>query len=243
MRKIMLMFTGLLLVAAAGLLLAGCGSGGQAAQGEQGSEGGEGGASSTSSGSTGGGSGETVSIEGAGEAVIWGDSGNYGVVMSHGAAYDAESWTRQGSRIAENGMVALAVEDNSSESLTAATRYLKEQRGLDGVALLGASAGGQTAIQAAADNANTFDQLLLLSPAGGDVSRLGNIPKLFIYSEDEGLAGSIQQMAREASDPVKTVTVPGSAHAQAIFDGSNAERAMQAIVERLERYAGGDNHP
>lgn len=240
MRKIMLMFMGLLLVVAAGLLLAGCGSGGQAAQGEQG---GEGGASAPSSGSTGGGSGETVNIEGAGEAVIWGDSGNYGVVMSHGAAYDAESWTSQGSTIAENGMVALAVEDNSAESLTAAAEYLEDQYDLNGVALLGASAGGQTAVQAAADNANTFDQLILLSPAGGDVSQLGNIPKLFIYSDDEGLADSIRQMARESSEPVKTVTVPGSAHAQAIFDGSNADRATQAIIDRLERYAGGDNHP
>jgi pimeloyl-ACP methyl ester carboxylesterase len=182
-------------------------------------------------------------MEGAGEAVIWGDSGDYGVVMSHGAAYDAESWTSQGVTIAENGMVALAVEDNSSESLTAAAEYLNDQYDLNGVALLGASAGGQTAIQAAAGNADAFDQLILLSPAGGDVSRLGNIPKLFIYSEEEGLAGSIRRMAGEASDPVKTVTVPGSAHAQAIFDGSNAERAMQAITERLERYAGGDNHP
>lgn len=50
-------------------------------------------------------------------------------------------------------------------------------------------------------------------------------------------------MAREASEPVKTVTVPGSAHAQAIFDGSNVDRPMQAIIERLERYSGGENHP
>lgn len=229
---------GLLLVVVTGLLLAGCGSGGQ---GEQG------GASASSSGSSGessggsGGSGERVEV-GDTEALVWGE-GDYGVVMSHGAAYDAESWRPQAERIAENGMVALAVEDNSAESLAAAAQYLDDQHDLNGVALLGASAGGQTAVQAAANNANTFDQLLLLSPAGGDVSQLGNIPKLFIYSEEEGLADSIRQMARQASDPVKIVTVPGSAHAQAIFDGSNADRAMQAIIDRLERYAGGDNHP
>lgn len=176
------------------------------------------------------------------EALVWGE-GDYGVVMSHGAAYDAASWRPQAERIAENDMVGLAVEDNSAESLTAAARYLNEQYDLNGVALLGASAGGQTAIQAASNNGSVFDQIILLSPAGGDAAELGNIPKLFIYSEEEGLADSIQQMAREASEPVETVAVPGSAHAQAIFDGGNAERAMQAIIERLDRSGGGDNHP
>lgn len=144
-----------------------------------------------------------MSIEGAGEGMIWGDGGDYGVVISHGAAYDAASWRPQAERIADNGMVVLAVEDTSAESLTVAARYLEDQQDLNGVVLLGASAGGQTAIQAAADNANAFDQLILLSPAGGDVSQLGNIPKLFIYSEDEALADTVRQMARQASERLR----------------------------------------
>lgn len=231
-------FVGLVLVVVAGMLLAGCGAGGQ---GEHGGGGGASTPSSDSSGESSGGSGERVEV-GSTEALVWGE-GDYGVVMSHGAAYDAASWRPQAERIAENGMVALSVEDNSAESLTSAAQYLDDQYDLNGVALLGASAGGETAIQAAAENQNVFDQIVLLSPAGGDASQLGDMPKLFIYSEEEGLADSVQQMAQEASEPTRTVAVPGDAHAQAIFDGASSDRAMQAIIERLERYSGGDNHP
>lgn len=211
------------------LLAAGCGgvSGGDQGDGGDTSSGGQ--ASS----------GKRVSIDGAGETIVWGQ-GEYGVVMSHGAAYDAASWREQGTRISDNGMVALATEDNPPESLVAAAQYLKEERGVRGVALMGGSAGGQTAIRAAADNPDVANQLILLSPAGGDASQLPPIPKLFVYSEDEGFADTVRRIAEEApGDRNETLVVPGSAHAQAILDGDSADRVMREILDRLERFGGG----
>ncbi len=89
--------------------------------------------------------GERVEV-GNTEVLVWGQ-GDYGVVMAHGAAYDATSWEEQGQRIGEEGMVALAVEDTFPESLLASIDYLKAERGAQGVALVGASAGGSAALQ------------------------------------------------------------------------------------------------
>lgn len=180
--------------------------------------------------------GKKIEAGDAGQAMVWGDKGRYGVVMAHGAAYDADSWADQAGQIAGRDMMALALEDTSPAKLAAAAEYLKQEYDLDGVALLGASAGGQSAIQAAADNPGTFDQLILLSPAGGDVARLDDAPKLFIYSEDEQMADNVRQMAKEAPGETQTMTVPGDAHAQAIFKGQNSGQAMSAIMERLQYF-------
>ena len=105
--------------------------------------------------------------------------------MAHGAAYDATSWEEQGQPIGEEGMVALAVEDTFPESLLASIDYLKEERGAQGVALVGASAGGSAALRAA------------------------------VASEDEGLAEEVRRMAEEApGDQNEALILPGGAHAQ-----------------------------
>ena len=54
---------------------------------------------------------------GGGEALVWGE-GRYGVVLAHGIVFDAASWEPQAARIAQAGMVALAVEDIAPESLS-----------------------------------------------------------------------------------------------------------------------------
>ncbi len=109
-------------------------------------------------------SGESVEV-GKTEALVW-DVGDYGVVMAHGAAYDAASWEEQARRISGEGVIALAVEDTSPRNLLAAVEYLKEERGAEGVALLGASAGGSDALRTAWENPRVADQLILLSATG-----------------------------------------------------------------------------
>jgi pimeloyl-ACP methyl ester carboxylesterase len=167
-------------------------------------------------------------------AFLWGE-GNYGVVMAHGASYDAASWEDQAQRIAQEGMLALAVEDTNPQNLLATAEYLKGERGIRGVAFLGASAGGSAVLQAASNSPNIPDQLILLS-AVGDVSVLGEEPKLFVASEGEGrLAEEVRRMAEEApGDQNEVLILPGDAHAQAIFKTDQGERLMQAILERLE---------
>jgi len=181
---------------------------------------------------TGNGSGERVEV-GTSDALVWG-AGDYGVVLVHGAAFDAVSWDLQAVQFAGEGIAVLAVEDTSAETLIAAVDYLKVERGAQDVALLGASAGGAAVIGAAVDNPDSYDQLVLLSPAGGDVAALSDGPKLFIYSQDEGAAGSIEELIADAAGQDNEVLeVEGSAHAQAIFATSAGAEVMEAILSRL----------
>jgi pimeloyl-ACP methyl ester carboxylesterase len=169
------------------------------------------------------------------EALLWGE-GDYGVVLAHGASYDAASWEPQAKEMARNGMIVLAVEDTSGESIATAAEYLKEKRAAHGVALIGSSAGTSGVLEAAQAHPRLPDQLIILSGAG-DVSRLGACPKLFVASEGEGLAEEARRMAEEAPGTHnEALIVAGDAHAQGIFDTEEGERLMDAILDRLRRY-------
>lgn len=166
------------------------------------------------------------------EGMGWGE-GDYGVVLAHGAAYDAGSWEAQGEKLAENGFAAYAVEDLSAESVLAAAEYLEQEKGAERVALIGASAGSGPVLKAAEESPEDVDQLILLS-GSGDVAGLGEMPKLFVASEGEGMADQARQMARQApGDNNEALVVGGDAHAQAIFDTGEGDRLMQAILDRL----------
>lgn len=168
-------------------------------------------------------------------AIVWGE-GNRGAVLSHGASYDAASWEPQGQELAENGVVAVAVEDTSPENLRAAIDYLKEEYGVGSVALIGASAGAGTVLQAAEKDPEELSQIILLSGIG-DVSGLGEYPKLFVASEGEEISERVRRMADEApGGQNEALILPGDAHAQAIFQTQEGERLMQVILERLEKY-------
>lgn len=181
-----------------------------------------------------GASGERVEV-GSTEALVWGE-GETGAVLVHGAAYDAASWEDLGRKMAEKGIVALAVEDAAPENLVAAVEYLEDERGARSVALVGGSAGGSAVLQAAEQSPGVADQLILLS-ASGEVSRLGDEPKLFVASEGEGLAGDVRRMAEEAlGSENEALVLPGDAHAQAIFQTEHGERLTSAILERLDEY-------
>ena len=215
----------LLVPALLAAILLGCSGGSSSSGGDQ--NGGE------SIGSESQGSGQSVEVGGT-KALVWGD-GERGVVLSHGAIYDAASWKPQARKIAGSGAVVLAVEDTTQESIEAATQYLKKERGAKSIALIGASAGSGPVLDAAGDS-GIADQVMLLSGTG-DVSNLGDYPKLFVASEGEGLASQVRQMAKDApGDNNKALILPGSAHAQAIFDSDAGDKLLQTIVERLKEY-------
>ena len=170
---------------------------------------------------------------GGAEAIVWGE-GERGAVLAHGAVYDAASWGDQAQRIAKNGAVALAVEDTSAQSVAEAARYLKDERGVRYVTLVGASAGTGGVLGAAEGNRGLADGLILL-PGTGDVSGLGEYPKLFVASEGEGLAPEVRRMAEEApGGRNKALILPGDAHAQAIFETDQGERLVRAILKLLK---------
>lgn len=165
---------------------------------------------------------------------MWGE-GERGAVLAHGAVYDAASWGDQAQRIAENGAVALAVEDTSAQTVAEAARYLEDERGVRDVTLIGASAGTGGVLGAAEENPRLAEGVILLSGTG-DVSGLGEYPKLFVASENEGLAPEVRRMAEEApGGRNEALILPGDAHAQAIFETDQGEKLVQAILELLEK--------
>lgn len=188
-----------------------------------------------SSGSSGANGGERTETAG-GEALVWGD-GNYGVVLAHGAAYDAASWEAQAAEIAEQGYTVVAVEDISPAGIEAGVAFLRDQRSIDEVALIGASAGAGGMMELVSQSPDLPDQIILLSP-NSVVEGLGTSPKLFIASEDESVADVSPQMAEGAEgDDNEAMLLPGSAHAQNIFDTDQAEATMTAILDRLKQFA------
>ena len=206
----------------AGIFLAGCGGPGGQTGGGDGSSDGLGAADSP----------ESVEVAG-GEALLWGE-GDRGAVLAHGAAYDAASWREQAERLAGEGVVALAVEDTSARSVAEAAGYLKEERGVRDVTLVGASAGTAGVLGAAEENPGLADGVILLSGTG-EVSGLGEYPKLFVASEGEGLVEVVRRMAESApGSRNKALILPGDAHAQAIFGTDGGERLTRAILERLK---------
>ncbi len=164
--------------------------------------------------------------------LLWG-KGSYGVILSHGAIYDATSWTPLAIDIAKSGIMALALEEVEPDDILAAHSFLREKYGVKATGLIGASAGGSTALSAMARSPQQWDQLILLS-SNGDVSRIGAAPKLFVASEGEGMAETAQQMAKDSQGCQNDVLiVKGSAHAQAIFRTPEGPRLTRAILERL----------
>jgi pimeloyl-ACP methyl ester carboxylesterase len=209
-------------------LLFGCGGNSGSGYG-----GGSGGGNSESE-STGGGSessGERIEVGGT-EALVWGD-GERGVVLSHGAAYDAASWKPQAQQIAKNDAAVLAVEETSKESIEAAANYLKEERGAKSITLIGASAGGGPVLEAAGSS-DVADGVILLSSTG-DVSNLGDYPKLFVASEGESMSSQVRQMAKDApGGENEALILSGDTHAQAIFDADQGDKLLQAIIKRVK---------
>ncbi|MGI8645860.1 MAG: alpha/beta fold hydrolase [Nocardioides sp.] len=179
-------------------------------------------------------SGGSESVAVADGSLTWG-SGGYGVVLAHGAAFDAASWEDQAVQIADQGATVVAVEDTSPESLQAAVADLMTD-GIEDVALVGGSAGADAILQLASTEPDLADQLILLSPnAPQDLE--GEQPKLFIASEDEPVADVSRELAESsAGDENIAEILPGSAHAQNIFDGDQGDEVLQLILDRLSEF-------
>lgn len=169
------------------------------------------------------------------EALLWGQ-GAYGVVLSHGAAFDAASWSDQASEIAAAGNVVVAVENIDPEAIRAAQQYLTDDQGAKDVALIGASAGADATLQALTDGSEQPDQLILLSP-NTVVDLPGSEPKLFVASEDEAVADVPEKLAGAAAGSDNDVLMlPGSAHAQNIFMTDQGDKLQTAVLGRLKRF-------
>jgi pimeloyl-ACP methyl ester carboxylesterase len=178
--------------------------------------------------------GSPVDLPDGSAALRWGD-GPYGLVLVHEAGSDAASWGSQATAFADKGMTVLAVESATPDSVVAALRTLLDDAGLERVALLGAGDGSNVAMEAALNEPDLVDQLVVIS-AGGDAARLGVFPKLFVAAEEEPAAVDAERMADEAQGDWNALYLaPGSASGQALLsDGVGGEPTMEAIIARLE---------
>lgn len=173
---------------------------------------------------------------GATEALLWGD-GPQGVVLAHGSAFDAASWEDQATEIAGQGATVVAVEDTSTEGIEAAIDHLRDEEGAEQVVLIGGSSGADAILDLASAQPDVTDGLILLSP-NSTVDGLGEEPKLFIASEEEPVADVSTELADSApGDENEALLLPGSAHAQNIFDTDQAEPATEAILDQLQELA------
>ncbi len=171
-----------------------------------------------------------------GDARLW-FGGDRGVLLLHGAAYDAASWAPQADVIAGAGFTVLALEELSTDAVLDGIDYLIDECGVAGVTVIGASAGGAAALQSLAAGPAGISGLILLS-ATGDVGELGDYPKLFTASEGEDLGDRLTMMADSApGDHNETLILPGTAHAQAIFTTDQGEALLKAIQTFLDETA------
>ena len=173
---------------------------------------------------------------GTGPALVWG-TGRYGVVLVHGAIYDAASWTEQAAAIAAAGFAVVAIENATAADTRAATDYLGRTFGVEAVGLVGASAGTGPVLDAASahppDSRPAIDLVVILA-GSGNVDQLDVASVLFISAEGDGAAAAAKRMlAATSGAPADLLLVPGSAHAQALFNEPEGEQVLSTIVERL----------
>lgn len=193
-------------------------------------------------------------------AVIQGDlygAGTRGVILAHGGRYNKESWAPQARMLAASGFQVLAIDfrgygrsvgPGGSDPLSAplyldilgAVRYLKD-RGAESIAVVGGSMGGTAAAVAAARSMpGTIDRLVLLASPTGDVPEATWGCKLFIAAEGDTTASGTPRLVRireqyeRAPDPKRLIVVPGTAHAQALFDTPDGMMVLNEIRQFLD---------
>jgi pimeloyl-ACP methyl ester carboxylesterase len=172
--------------------------------------------------------------------------GSQGVVLAHGAVFNKESWDAFARKLGDRGVVALAVDfrryglsrpgtrpDALHEDLLAAVRYLHE-KGIERVALIGASMGGGAAAEASIQSKpGEIEKLILLSPVPIEHPERLKGSLLFIASADESLAKKITAQFDRAPEPKRLIMLKGNAHAQHIFKTDQAgilENAMLGFL-------------
>jgi len=145
--------------------------------------------------------------------------GSHAVLLAHGAIFNKESWGVFEQRLLGAGYTVLAIDfrgygqsTQGTESgalyldILASVQFLKTQKTIDKITVLGASMGGSAAAQANVYvQGQGMDQLILLSPAQVAQAKKLKGSLLFIASENEGLEKHIESSYQQASQPKKLV--------------------------------------
>jgi len=189
--------------------------------------------------------------------VIHGDlygTGDRAVVLAHGGRFEKGSWGKQALVLVKAGFRALAIDlrgfglskegpqfarsdFGSPLDVLAAVRYLRE-KGARSVSVVGASMGGDAALDAVAAAPGEIDRLVLLASGAYGQPEKWKGRKLFIVARgDANDAGprlpKIRAQYEKAPDPKELIIVEGSAHAQFLFQTDQGERVMHEILRFL----------
>lgn len=179
--------------------------------------------------------------------------GEQAAVLAHCGRFDKESWHEQARVLNDLGFRVLAIDfrgrgqslggpkrssrDEGVElDLVAAVNYL-HQSGAGKVFVVGASFGGTAAATAAVMEPQFIAGLVLIACPVDEPEQL-SMDKLFILTEDDARGGikrlpEIRAQFERAPEPKRLVVLPGSAHAQFIFETEQGDRLMEEIVKFL----------
>ena len=177
------------------------------------------------------------------EAALFAAEGDRAAVFAHGAVFDKESWYPQAERLQKAGVTALSIDFRgygNSKAGTAAEKYhdilgavaFLEAKGFEKIAVVGGSMGGAAVLRALAhSDSKAIVKAVLLAPAGGDPIASTTISKLFIVSEGDRLAATVQRLHEASTKPKELKVYPGNAHAQHLFKTEHAEDLMKRIIK------------
>jgi pimeloyl-ACP methyl ester carboxylesterase len=201
---------------------------------------------------------ETVSFPTEDGGVVFADlygSGERGVVLAHGARFNKESWSDQAHQLVAAGFQVLAIDfrgygkshgpgdaDPMNAPLQldvlAAVRYL-HKAGAKSVSIVGGSMGGGAAGDASiASQPGEIDRLVFLGSAPNGPAEKLKSPSFFIVargdtSGDGPRLPGIRAQYEKAPQPKKLIILPGTAHAQYLFQTTLAKRVMREILRFL----------
>lgn len=178
-------------------------------------------------------------------------SGKRGLVLAHGGRRTKEHWRPQVPAFVAAGFRVLAFDfrgvgqstagargqDATHLDVLAAVDYLRRE-GATTVAVIGGSFGGVSAAAATVAAPDAINRLVLLGatpepPAERLVTRT-----LYIATrEDANAAGlrlpGLQAHVANAPQPKELIVLPGSAHAQFMFESEHGPRVMREILRFL----------
>jgi esterase/lipase len=190
--------------------------------------------------------------------VIYADDygvGSRAVVLAHGGQFNKESWEKQASALVSAGFRVLALDfrgygksrgpgdaDPMDAPLhldvLAAVHYLRSA-GVKSVSVVGASMGAGAAGDASiASQPGEIDRLVFLGGApNGPAEKLKSASLFIVARNDASGDGArlpgIQQQYERAPRPKSLIILEGSAHAQYLFQTSQADRVMREILRFL----------
>lgn len=195
---------------------------------------------------------------------LFGDAARTGIVFAHMLPADQSSWFGFADRVAADGYLALAFDfrgtcpggdagcsqgekdvSAAATDLAAGVAFLRS-RGVETVALVGASIGGTAALLVAADHGDVIAAVVTLSAPGSidglvvgpDVLARISAATLFVAGSGDGAAAAAAQaFSEQAHAPSRLEIVTSDDHGTALVTGNQAEIVRNLIQSELAQYA------